>query len=95
MEQKVTFYEELNAKQHTKIRENAERIKEIQDELVKIAYDEGLVDGYIQARQDLEEEERERFRKADEELVEFWVDTIIIAVIGVAVATIIAGVSYL
>jgi len=95
MEQKVTFYEELNAKQHTKIRENAERIKEIQDELVKIAYDEGLVDGYIQARQDLEEEERERFRKADEELVEFWVDTIIIAAIGVAIATIISGVSYL
>ena len=95
MEQKITFYEELNAKLHTKIRENAERIKEIQDELVKIAYDEGLVDGYIQARQHLEEEEREKFRKADEELVEFWVDTIIIAVIGVAVATIIAGVSYL
>jgi len=95
MEQKITFYEELNAKQRTKIRENAERIKEIQDELVKIAYDEGLVDGYIQARQHLEEEEREKFRKADEELVEFWVDTIIIAVIGVAVATIIAGVSYL
>ena len=95
MEQKITFYEELNAKQRTKIRENAERIKEIQDELVKIAYDEGLVDGYIQARQDLEEEERERFRKADEELVEFWVDTIIIAAIGVAIATIISGVSYL
>ena len=95
MEQKVTFYEELNAKQHTKIRENAERIKEIQDELVKIAYDEGLVDGYIQARQDLEVEERERFRKADEELIEFWVDTIIIAAIGVVIATIISGVSYL
>ena len=95
MEQKITFYEELNAKQRTKIRENAERIKEIQDELVKIAYDEGLVDGYIQARQDLEEEERERFRKADEELVEFWVDTIIIAAIGVVIATIISGVSYL
>ena len=95
MEQKITFYEESNAKQRTKIRENAERIKEIQDELVKIAYDEGLVDGYIQARQDLEEEERERFRKADEELVEFWVDTIIIAAIGVVIATIISGVSYL
>ena len=95
MEQKITLYEELNAKQHTKIRENAERIKEIQDELVKIAYDEGLVDGYIQARQDLEEEERERFRKADEELVEFWVDTIIIAAIGVAIVLIISGVSYL
>ena len=86
MEQRVTIYE---------IRENAERIKEIKDELVKIAYDEGLVDGYIQARQDLEEEERERFRKADEELVEFWVDTIIIAAIGVAIALIISGVSYL
>ena len=95
MEQKITFYEELNAKQRTKIRENAERIKEIKDELVKIAYDEGLVDGYIQARQHLEEEERERFRKADEELIEFWVDTIIIAAIGVIIATIISGVSYL
>ena len=95
MEQKITFYEELNAKQRTKIRENAERIKEIQDELVKIAYDEGLVDGYIQARQDLEVEERERFRKADEELIEFWVDTIIIAAIGAVIATIISGVSYL
>ena len=86
MEQRVTIYE---------IKENAERIKEIQDELVKIAYDEGLVDGYIQARQHLEEEEREKFRKADEELVEFWVDTIIIAAIGVVIATIISGVSYL
>ena len=86
MEQRVTIYE---------IKENAERIKEIKDKLVKIAYDEGLVDGYIQARQHLEEEEREKFRKADEELVEFWVDTIIIAAIGVVIATIISGVSYL
>ena len=86
MEQKVTFYE---------IRENAERIKEIKDELVKRAYDEGLVDGYIQARQHLEEEEREKFRKADEELVEFWVDTIITAAIGAAIVLIISGISYL
>ena len=62
---------------------------------MKRAYDEGLVNGYIQARQHLEEEEREKFRKADEELVEFWVDTIIIAAIGVAIVLIISGISYL
>ena len=95
MEQKITLYEELNAKQHTKIRENAEGIKEIKDELVKRAYDEGLVNGYIQARQHLEEEEREKFRKADEELVEFWVDTIIIAAIGIAIVLTISGIGYL
>ena len=107
MEQRVTTYEiKENAvrikeildklvKIQEKLVKIGERIKEIQDKLVKIAYDEGLVDGYIQARQDLEEEERERFRKADEELVEFWVDTIIIAAIGVVIATIISGVSYL
>ena len=79
MEQKIALYE----------------IKEIKDELVKRAYDEGLVNGYIQARQHLEEEEREKFRKADEELVEFWVDTIIIAAIGIAIVLIISGISYL
>jgi len=107
MEQRVTTYEikenEVRIKKIldrlVKIQEKlvkiGERIKEIQDKLARTAYDEGLVDGYIQARQDLEVEERERFRKADEELIEFWVDTIIIAAIGVIIATIISGVSCL
>ena len=81
--------------QHTEIEEGTEEIKEIKDELVKRAYDEGLVNGYIQARQHLEEEEREKFRKADEELVEFWVDTIIIAAIGIAIVLTISGIGYL
>ena len=81
--------------QHTKIGESTEGIKEIRDELAKIAYDKGLEHGYIQARQHLEEEEREKFRKVDEELVEFWVDIIIIAAIGIAIVLIISGISYL
>ena len=82
--------------QHTEIEEGTEEIKEIKDELVKRAYDEGLVNGYLQARQLFKSsEERKKLEKADEELVEFWVDTIIIAAIGIAIVLIISGISYL
>ena len=67
----------------------------LKNESTKVAYDKGLEHGYIQARQHLEEEEREKFRKADEELVEFWVDTIIIAAIGIAIVLTISGIGYL
>ena len=82
--------------QHTEIEEGTEEIKEIKDELVKRAYDEGLVNGYIQARQLFRSsEERKKLEKADEELVEFWVDTIIIAAIGIAIVLTISGIGYL
>ena len=82
--------------QHTEIEEGTEEIKEIKDELVKRAYDEGLVNGYLQARQLFKSsEERKKLEKADEELVEFWVDTIIIAAIGIAIVLTISGIGYL
>ena len=82
--------------QHTEIEEGTEEIKEIKDELVKRAYDEGLVNGYLQARQLFRSsEERKKLEKADEELVEFWVDTIIIAAIGIAIVLTISGIGYL
>ena len=117
MEQEITFYEELNAKQHTTqeeiIKRYAERIEEVEeeinntrrsiddafytlkDELTKIAYDKGLEHGYIQARQHLEEEEREKSRRADKEIAEFCVDIIIIAAIGIAIVLIFTGISFL
>ena len=82
--------------QHTEIEEGTEEIKEIKDKLVKRAYDEGLVNGYLQARQLFRSsEERKKLEKADEELVEFWVDTIIIAAIGIAIVLTISGIGYL
>ena len=82
--------------QHTEIGEGTEEIKEIKDELVKRAYDEGLVNGYLQARQLFRSsEERKKLEKADEELIEFWVDTIIIAAIGIAIVLTISGIGYL
>ena len=51
--------------QHTEIEEGTEEIKEIKDELVKRAYDEGLVNGYLQARQLFRSsEEKKKARKS-------------------------------
>ena len=101
-----TTQEEIIRKYAERIEEAEEEInntrRDIEDAfdtlrngITREAYNKGLEHGYNRARQHLEEEEREKFRKADEELVEFWVDTIIIAAIGIAIVLIISGISYL
>ena len=67
----------------------------LKNESTKVAYDKGLEHGYNQARQHLEEEEREKSRRADKEIAEFCVDIIIIAAIGIAIVLIFTGISFL
>ena len=63
--------------------------------ITRAAYNKGLEHGYNQARQHLEEEEREKSRKADKEIAEVCATLAIIVAIGLAVALILTGISFL
>ena len=101
-----TSQEEIIRKYAERIEEAEEEInntrRDIEDafdtlrnEITRAAYNKGLEHGYNRARQDLEEEEREKLRKAEREIVEFCVILAIVAAIGLLVAFITIIISFL
>lgn len=96
---------ELNERYSERIEQAEERInntkKDINDAFhtlknksTKEAYDRGLIHGYNQAKQHLEEIEQEKFKKFDKEIAEVCTVVIIVA-IGVAITLTIIGISFL